>query len=91
MCWQQRLPGQVWASPIVSNGHITFFCKHGQVVTLKGGRELVEVAESQVSTTDIVYGVAAVDGAWIVRTGRALIRIVGEKGANVSSKDALID
>jgi outer membrane protein assembly factor BamB len=73
--WQHRLPGEVWASPIANQGHVTFFCKHGQVVTLKGGRELVEVAESQISTTDIVYGVAAVERAWIVRSGRALIRI----------------
>jgi outer membrane protein assembly factor BamB len=76
--WQHRLPGEVWSSPIANSGHVTFFCKHGQVVTLKGGRELVEVAESQVSTTDIVYGVAAVKGAWIVRTGRGLARIGGK-------------
>ena len=73
--WQHRLPSETWASPIANNGHTTFFCKHGQVVTLKGGPELVEVAESQVSTTEVVYGVAAVDSSWIVRTGRGLIRI----------------
>jgi outer membrane protein assembly factor BamB len=75
MRWQHRLPGEVWASPVANNGHVTFFCKHGPVVTLKGGSELVEVAESQVSTTDVVYGVAAVDSAWIVRTGRGLVCI----------------
>jgi outer membrane protein assembly factor BamB len=73
--WQHRLPGQAWASPIAINGHILFFCKEGAVVTLKAGPELVEVAESQISATDIVYGVAADDRSWIVRTGRGLIRV----------------
>ncbi len=80
--WQHRLPGEVWASPIANNAQITFFCKHGQVVTLQGGPELVEVAESQVSTTDVVYGVAAVEGTWIVRTGRGLIRISDRPAAS---------
>jgi outer membrane protein assembly factor BamB len=75
MHWQHRLPGEVWASPIANQGHITFFCKHGAVVTLKGGPDLVEVAEIQVSTTDVVYGIAAVESGWIVRTGRGLARI----------------
>jgi outer membrane protein assembly factor BamB len=83
--WQHRLPGEVWASPVVNNGHITFFCKHGPVITLKGGPEVVEVAESQVSTTDVVYGVAVADGAWIVRTGRGLARISGPPGGNASA------
>jgi len=87
--WQHRLPGELWASPVVDNGHITFFCKHGQVVTLKGGPVLVEVAESQVSTTDIVYGVAAVDGCWIVRTGRGMVRISAPPAATASAEPAL--
>lgn len=73
--WQHRLPGEVWASPVANNGHVTFFGKFGSVNTLKGGSELVEVAESSISTTDVVYGVAATQSSWIVRTGRGLMRI----------------
>lgn len=73
--WQHRLPGEVWASPVACNGHVLFFCKQGAVVTLKAGPELVEVAESQISATDVIYGVAADDTGWIVRTGRGLVRI----------------
>jgi outer membrane protein assembly factor BamB len=75
LLWQHRLPGEAWASPVASGGLVTVFCKHGPVVTLKAGPELEVVAESQVSTTDIVYGIAAIDGSWIVRTGRGLTRI----------------
>jgi outer membrane protein assembly factor BamB len=75
--WQHRLPGQVWASPVANNGHLFFFCKEGQVVVLKNAAAAVPVAESTISATDIVYGVAAVENSWIVRTGRGLIRIAG--------------
>jgi len=75
--WQHRLPGQAWASPIAYEGHLLFFCKEGTVVTLKAGPLLEEVAESQISATDVVYGVAADDQSWIVRTGRGLTRIKG--------------
>jgi outer membrane protein assembly factor BamB len=84
--WQHRLPGQAWASPIAVNGHVLFFCKEGAVVTLKAGPELVEVAESQISATDIVYGVAADDYSWVVRTGRGLIRI--HASGDFSKQDA---
>jgi outer membrane protein assembly factor BamB len=87
--WQHRLPGEVWASPVANNGHVTFFCKHGSVVTLKGGSELVEVAESHVSTTDVVYGVAAVDSAWIVRTGRGLVCIRNQAAPATVVSDSL--
>jgi hypothetical protein len=70
-----NLPGEAWASPVAVGDRIAVFCKHGSVVTLKSGPELEIVGESQISTTDIVYGVAAVDGGWIVRTGRGLVRI----------------
>lgn len=75
LTWQHRLPGQVWASPVAHEGHIVFFCREGAVVALKSDREPFTVAESQVSATDVVYGVAAIDGAWIVRTGRGLVRV----------------
>ncbi|MBA4032048.1 MAG: pyrrolo-quinoline quinone [Planctomyces sp.] len=73
--WQHRLPGEVWASPVANNGHVTFFGKFGFVVTLQGGPKVVEVAESNISTTEVVYGVAAAGNSWIVRTGRGLMRI----------------
>jgi len=73
--WQHRLPGEAWASPVHVAGTVMFFCKDGAVVALKAGAELKELGESTLSVTDIVYGVAAVDGAWLVRTGRSLIKI----------------
>jgi outer membrane protein assembly factor BamB len=75
--WQHRLPGQSWASPVAHEGHVVFFTTDGTVVTLKSGPELVEVGESTISATDVVYGAAAVNGSWIIRTGRGLLRVSG--------------
>lgn len=72
---QTRLPGSAWASPLFHDGKAFFFCKDGAVVALNADAGLAEIGESSLSATDVVYGVAAVEGAWIVRTGRGLLRI----------------
>lgn len=82
--WQHRLPGQMWASAIANNGHLYFFCKEGQVVVLKAGLELLPVAENTISVTDVLYGLAALDDAWLVRSGRSLVKIVASPMAGQS-------
>jgi outer membrane protein assembly factor BamB len=77
--WQQRLPGQAWASPIAANKHVVCFCKDGAVASFPAQTEAPELVESSLSATDVVYGVASADGAWIIRTGRGLVRISGEE------------
>ncbi|MCA9090887.1 MAG: PQQ-binding-like beta-propeller repeat protein [Planctomycetaceae bacterium] len=84
--WQHRLPGQSWASPVANDGHVVFFTKDGTVMTLKAGRDVVEIGESTISTTDIVYGVAAANGSWVIRTGRGLLRISGQDAKDQSPK-----
>ena len=74
--WNYRLPSAVWASPVAHKDNVIIFCKDGAVVVLAASREQRVVAENSISTTDIVYGVAASEGAWIVRKGRGLQRIV---------------
>lgn len=74
--WNYRLPSAVWASPVAHKNNVIIFCKDGAVVVLAASREQQVVAENSISTTDIVYGVAAAEGAWIVRKGRGLQRIV---------------
>ena len=73
--WQRRLPGETWASPIGVGQHVLFFTKGGGVALLDTQSVEGEFVESAVSATDIVYGVAAADKSWIVRTGRGLLRI----------------
>jgi outer membrane protein assembly factor BamB len=73
--WQRRLPGETWASPIGVGQHVLFFTKGGAVALLDTQSVEGEFVESAVSATDVVYGVAAADKSWIVRTGRGLLRI----------------
>lgn len=75
MRWTERLAGACWASPVASGEHVVFFCKDGDVVVFKSGPQKELVGESTVSSTDILYGVAAVDGAWLIRTGRGLMKV----------------
>lgn len=84
--WQHRLPGQTWASAVANNGHLFFFCKDGEVMVLKAGAQLQVARENSISVTDIVYGVAAVDDAWIVRCGRSLVKIVAVKVSDAAQR-----
>lgn len=75
--WSQRLPGSVWASPVCAGEYVYFFCKDGAVVVLKKDRsKFNKVAENIVSIKGTsVYGVAAADGYFVVRSGREIIAI----------------
>jgi hypothetical protein len=86
--WTERLSGECWASPIVADGNIVFFTKGGDVVAYKVSRTPERIAESSISTTDILYGVAAVEGAWVARTGRGLIKIAAPPTTNEPPQSA---
>ncbi|MBX3441994.1 MAG: PQQ-like beta-propeller repeat protein [Planctomyces sp.] len=78
--WTVRLPGECWASPAAFDDKVAFFCKGGDVVVYRAAPEEELLGESSVSATDIVYGIAAVDAAWLVRTGRSLIKVAADPG-----------
>lgn len=74
--WTRRLPEAAWASPIAAEGLAFFFTKKGATEVLRIRREGAEVvAENLLPTADTVYGVAAVPGAFLVRSGTELVRI----------------
>lgn len=72
--WDERI-GSCWASPIGAEGRIYFFTKDGKTIVCKAGDKFEKIAENTLPTDDRVYGVAAVNGAFIIRTGRKLIGI----------------
>ena len=74
--WKHRLADACWASPLASGDLAYFFTKKGVTVVLRTGAEGAEVvAKNAVATDDTVYGVAAVKGAFVVRTGSELARL----------------
>ena len=74
--WAVRLPSPAWATPIVNGDLVYLFGTDGAAsVFAADAAEPIEVARNTLTVSDRLYGVAAVDGAFFVRTGRELIRI----------------
>ena len=74
--WAARLPSPAWATSIVNGDRVYVFGVDGTATILTADvAEPIELARNSLTAPDRVYGVAAVDGALLVRTGRELIRI----------------
>ncbi|MCY4076290.1 MAG: PQQ-binding-like beta-propeller repeat protein [Acidobacteria bacterium] len=80
--WAARLPSPTWATSIVNGDRVYVFGIDGTATILAADMaEPIELARNSLTVPDRVYGVAAVDGALLVRTGRELIRIGRGGGA----------
>ena len=76
--WATRLASAAWATPIVNGDRVYVFGTDGVAsVFAADAAEPIELARNSLTVSGRVYGVAAVDGALLVRTGRELIRIGG--------------
>ncbi len=73
--WDARLPASCWASPVGGAGRVYFFTRDGVCVVVKAGKEFETLAENRLPIKGKVYGVAAVEGAFLVRTGNSLVRV----------------
>ena len=74
--WSLRLPDSCWASPIAAGDTLYFFSKNGAATVIRDTAMGPErVAENKLAVTGRVYGVAAIDQAFIIRTGDRHIRI----------------
>lgn len=75
--WNERLPDSCWASPLSVGDRVYFFTKGGQTVVYRASREKELLAESSLTVEGRIYGIAAVNGAIIVRSGSKLWRLSG--------------
>jgi outer membrane protein assembly factor BamB len=73
--WRARLGGEVWASPIAAGDRIYFFGVDGKTFVMRAGAKMEQLAMSELSGVERVYGVAAVDRALLLRSGRKLIKL----------------
>jgi outer membrane protein assembly factor BamB len=73
--WDLRLPGSCWASPLHSPGRVYFFTKDGVTVVIKDDGSKKIICQNKVSIEGRLYGVAAVNRFFVVRTGSELICI----------------
>ncbi len=78
--WTQRLPGSCWTSPIGAGDRVYFFTKDGSTMVMAAeGNEANVLAENSLPAEGIAYGVAVAPGAFVIRLGERLIKVVGEK------------
>lgn len=73
--WRQRLGGEVWASPLAAGDRLYFFGVDGKTHVLRAGAQFEQLAINTLSEAERVYGVAAVDRALLLRSGRKLIKL----------------
>ncbi len=78
--WRERLGGEVWASPLAAGDRIYFFGVDGKTHVLRAGAKFEQLAVNTLTEVERVYGVAAMDGALFLRSGRKLIKLRQMKG-----------
>jgi outer membrane protein assembly factor BamB len=74
--WKHRLADTCWASPLGAGERVYFFSKDGSMVVAKaGGDEFEQLAENTLTIQggSRLYGIAAIDGALVLRTGTRLV------------------
>lgn len=70
--WTHRLGGSCWASPLGGCGRVYFFEKSGATTVVAGSPECQVLAENSLPTADRIYGIAAVEGKIVIRSGSQL-------------------
>lgn len=74
--WRQRLGvGECWASPLLVGDRLYIFTNEGKTIVLRAGDKFEQLAVNSIADLERVYGVAAVDGALLLRSGKRLIRL----------------
>lgn len=76
--WRQRLGGEIWASPLAAGDRIYFFGIDGKTFVLRAGAKFEQLAVNELAGVERIYGIAAVDRALLLRSGRKLIKL-GER------------
>jgi outer membrane protein assembly factor BamB len=71
--WTERLAGSCWASPLAAEDRVYFFGKDGVTTVVAAEPEFRKLAENRLTIEGRIYGVAAVPGALLLRTGEKLI------------------
>ncbi len=73
--WRERVGGECWATPLAAGDRIYFFTNEGVTTVMREGAKPELIARNVLSEVEHLYGVAAVDGALLLRSGRMLIKV----------------
>lgn len=70
-----RLPGSHWASAIGAGDRVYFFGVEGKSTVLKAADTFERIAENELVIEGRLYGIAPVNGAILLRTGKQLWKV----------------
>jgi outer membrane protein assembly factor BamB len=73
--WRERIGGECWATPLAAGDRIYFFTNEGITTVMRDGAKPETIAKNVLSEVERIYGIAAVDGALLLRSGRKLIKL----------------
>ena len=82
--WRKRLGGNFYASPVLADGHVYLFDRHGKTTVLEATRKPTIVAENYLGTAEdqldegFFASPAVVDDSLIARTKGTLYRLAAE-------------
>lgn len=75
LLFEERIAESCWASPVGAGGHVFIFGEKGTTTVLAAADTFRPVATNSLPAEKSVHGVAATDGAWVVRSHRHLFCI----------------
>ena len=84
--WKGRLSGSCWASPIAAGDKVYFFTKEGATDVYTAGAEPKLIGTNELTVKDRIYGVAAADGRFVIRTGTQLICVANQEDSQDAKK-----
>jgi outer membrane protein assembly factor BamB len=73
--WRERVGGECWATPLAAGDRVYFFTNEGVTTVMRDGAKPELIARNVLSEVERIYGIAAVDGALLLRSGRKLIKL----------------
>ncbi|MDX2033290.1 MAG: PQQ-binding-like beta-propeller repeat protein [Blastocatellia bacterium] len=73
--WRERIGGECWTSPLAAGDRIYFFTNAGYTVVIRPGDQFQQLAKNMLPEVERIYGVAALDDALLLRSGRKLIKL----------------
>jgi outer membrane protein assembly factor BamB len=74
--WRERIGGECWTSPLAAGDRIYFFTNTGDTVVAQAGDQFKALAKNKLEL-ERIYGIAALDGALLLRSGRKLVKVTG--------------
>lgn len=79
--WEERITASTWATPLAAGDRIYFFGKDGGTTVFQAGETTPKVlATNKLTLGDgqVLYGVAAVNGHFVIRIGKELICVASQ-------------